>query len=373
MKNNLSSKLTQFIHKYKLISQKMVVAVSGGVDSMVLLDLLCKLAHPLKLKLVVAHVHHGWRPQSDLEYDYIEKFCLNHAIEFYGTRLNLSKTMANAENCAREQRYTFFKQVYDDTDSCALLLAHHKGDLEETVIKRIYEGAFFMNLAAMAQNSQRLGMNIFRPLLDETKQELIDYAGHQSIKFFNDETNCDTRFLRARLRTQYFPKIQEIFGKHRGDNLIELARQAEMMKDFFEFQYARNVLISHPGALNRVFFLKNTDHIFETMQLVMLFFKKQGLTLPKVMIQSIAEVIQNSIHPKRFNVKSVEITASKGFMLLESRGLSKQTLSPEWIILENQEGCLAKLPAWFYKKFPALRHHSKNFLSSCGSFVSNCN
>lgn len=368
MKNHLSANIYQFIDKYQLEGQKILIAVSTGLDSMVLLALILKLKQRFQLTLAVVHLHHGWRAQSDSEYEFLETWCQNQHIAFFGKKLHLSPDLKDAENEARKARYTFFQEVYANFKASGLFLAHHAGDLEETVIKRIFEGAFIGHLGGMLEKSHFLGMAIFRPLLKVKKGALRTYAQDNKIVYFEDETNHDPKFLRARLRADYFPMVEAVFGKNSGTNLVRLAEQASLMKDFFEKRYEQEVYTSDPKAKNQVFYLKNTCHVFEIMNFVIVFFKKRNITLPHAIITAITKAIEQSKAPKKFILKNFEIYASKGFMVLFD-----ESQCEEWLFLDDDKLLVEKLPNWFYKKILALKMKNKKILNSYNSFINVCN
>lgn len=358
MKNHLSAHIYQFIDKYQLEGQKIVIAVSTGLDSMVLLDLILKLKQRFQLTVAVAHVHHGWRAQSDTEYEFLETFCQNQDLIFFGKKLDLSSHAQDAENIARKARYAFFQEVYTNFNAVGLFLAHHAGDLEETVVKRIFEGSFIAHLGAMGEKGHFLDMITFRPLLEEKKESLKLYAQTHGLCFFEDETNHDPKFLRARLRKDYFPMLKTVFGKNSGSNLLKLAEQSALMKDFFEKRYEKEVYTAPFQGSNQVFYLQNKSHLFEIMNFIMVFFKKKNITLPYSMIKAVSESIERSIHPKKFILKNFEIYASKGFMVLfDQNSRNEESLKDE------DELCIKKLPDWFYKKILALKTKNKNILN----------
>lgn len=350
MKNHLSTNLFHFINKYHLAEGKILIAVSAGIDSMTLLDLFLTLPKSLKLKIFVVHVHHGWREESDQEFDFLEKFCMTSNVPFYGKRLHLSKNLKDAENVARNARYEFFKQIYDETGASGLFLGHHLDDLEETVIKRIYEGALISHLGAIKEESHFLNMRVYRPLLGFKKSDLVSYAHGRKIQYFEDATNIDPKYLRSRLRLEYFPMLENIFGKSKGSNLAKLAKQSNLMNDFFKKRFLEVVITTDCQSDNQVFSLKEKLHYFEIFHLVSVFFKKKELSVSYAMLNLIAEAIESASMPKQFNLKNYTIFASLGFMLLIHKD---KPLDGKFV--NDAKTLIAKLPAWFYKKVPAIK------------------
>lgn len=351
MKNYLSTNLFHFINKYHLAEGKILIAVSAGIDSMTLLDLFLTLPKSLNLKIMVVHVHHGWREESDQEFEFLEKFCISAKLPFYGKKLHLSKNDTDAENKARKARYEFFKQIYDETGASGLFLGHQLDDLEETVIKRIYEGALISNLGAIKEKSHLLKMNVYRPLLGFKKSDLINYAQVNKIQYFEDATNVDPKYLRSRLRLEYFPMLENIFGKNKGLNLAKLAKQSDLMSDFFKKRFHEAVITTDYESDVQVFSFKEQLHYFEIFHLVSTFFKKREISLPYAMLNSIAEAIESSSKPKQFNIKNYAIFVSRGFLLLISKD---KRLDQEFV--DGAKTLIAKLPAWFYKKVPDIKN-----------------
>lgn len=175
-----------------------VVAVSGGVDSMVLLDLLRR--RP-KLKLVVAHVDHGLRDDSELDTRLVAQYCASHNIRLVYKRLNLA---SKSELSARQARYNFLQQCRKEFKAIAILTAHHRDDLIETAILNIMRGTGWRGLAPFT-----LATDVVRPLLSYTKTELIAYARKNLVPWREDLTNTDEDYLRNRIRHSLIPMLDQ--------------------------------------------------------------------------------------------------------------------------------------------------------------------
>jgi tRNA(Ile)-lysidine synthase len=161
-----------------------VIAVSGGVDSMALLDLLVE-SITEKQKLVVAHVDHGMRPDSAEDRKLVEKTAkaLNLDFEYLEARLGPNAS----EETAREVRYKFLYHIKDKYKAEAIITAHHEDDLIETAIINLIRGT---SRKGMSSLSSREG--IIRPLLTYPKAELIKYAKSSKLVWREDSTNSDT-------------------------------------------------------------------------------------------------------------------------------------------------------------------------------------
>ena len=179
-------------------SGKYVVAVSGGVDSMVLLDVLTKLPG---VDLVVAHFEHGIREDSDEDRKLVEKAAAAYDVPFIYERGNLGAGVS--ESWAREVRYTFLNKVLEETGSQAIITAHHQDDMLETAIINMTRGTGRKGLSSMA------GGDVVRPLLSYSKQEILDYARANNITWHEDSTNGNDAYLRNYIRHQVLPRLDD--------------------------------------------------------------------------------------------------------------------------------------------------------------------
>lgn len=168
---------------------KYIVAVSGGVDSMVLLDMMVRTGGH---ELIVAHFDHGIRSDSHLDMQLAKEAADRHGLQFETRREELGK--AASEALARERRYAFLRSLAEK-HSATIVTAHHLDDLVETVVINVTRGTGWRGLAAL--NSE-----VVRPLLDVEKSELIAYARRHGIRWREDPTNTSPVYLRNRVRTQ---------------------------------------------------------------------------------------------------------------------------------------------------------------------------
>jgi tRNA(Ile)-lysidine synthase len=186
--------------RISLTSGKYVAAVSGGVDSAVLLDLLASQGN--NYSLVVAHYDHGIRPDSKKDRQFVEKLAEKYGLEFYFAEGSLGHEASEA--LAREKRYQFLRKVKKDTASNAIITAHHRDDLIETAAINIIRGTGRKGLESLKSTPQ-----IKRPLLDLTKDELLDYAARHKLRWHEDATNKDEKYLRNYVRHSVVSQLSE--------------------------------------------------------------------------------------------------------------------------------------------------------------------
>lgn len=168
---------------------KYVVAVSGGVDSMVLLDMMVRSGGH---DLVVAHFDHGIRPDSHLDAQLVREAAQRYGLQYETKREVLGTTASEA--LARTRRYAFLKSVAKKHNA-SIVTAHHLDDLVETVAINMKRGTGWRGLAV-------LDSGVKRPLLDVEKAELLEYARRNAIEWREDSTNASPAYLRNRIRAE---------------------------------------------------------------------------------------------------------------------------------------------------------------------------
>lgn len=194
-----------------------VLAISGGVDSMVLLDMfasLKRLYYP-ELKIKVVHFNHKLRAESDYEQKFVESVCSTYNINCHSKVWRQARS-SNVEGRARKARYRFFSNVIENPESTLLVTAHHKNDQAETIMMRIIRGSSLRGMRGIQLISNRC-LNkesnqkyiLFRPLLNVDKDTLYQYANHYNINYIEDESNKETIYFRNRVRLELIPWLEK--------------------------------------------------------------------------------------------------------------------------------------------------------------------
>lgn len=166
------------------------MAVSGGVDSMVLLDIL---RNRPEIRLTVAHFDHGMRDDSHLDKQFVEKVAKTHKLPFVHAKGSLGSVASEA--IARAARYNFLESVRKACGAGGIITAHHQDDVLETAILNILRGTGRRGLTSLKSTD-----NIVRPLLPHAKEQLKDYANSHKIAWREDSTNKDMRYRRNYVR-----------------------------------------------------------------------------------------------------------------------------------------------------------------------------
>ena len=169
---------------------KYVIAVSGGVDSVVLLNMLSMQGD---IDLVVAHFDHGIRENSDRDAKFVEQLAQSYNLPFECAKGQLG--LQASEALARQKRYDFLELVREKHHALAIVTAHHEDDVLETALINLIRGTKRKGLTSLESNTK-----VIRPLLNLSKEEIINYANSHSLRWYEDETNTDEKYLRNLLR-----------------------------------------------------------------------------------------------------------------------------------------------------------------------------
>lgn len=241
-----------------------VLAVSGGVDSVVLLDLLFA---QKGLNLIVAHFDHGIRKESEKDRKFVHKLSTKYGLKFEYAREELG--FGASEQLARERRYAFLNMVLDKYSAKAIITAHHKDDLIETALINISRGTNRSGISSLKSTSK-----IIRPMLELEKSEIINYALSNNLTWCEDSTNKSDRYLRNRVR-KLVEKSDDKSKKSIEKTIKELAvKNSEidsLLEEVFEYgfdgeNFSRNFFISLPYEIQKeiiVFWLKKINQKYD--------------------------------------------------------------------------------------------------------------
>jgi tRNA(Ile)-lysidine synthetase-like protein len=229
---------------------KYVVAVSGGVDSVVLLDLLQRVPN---LELVVAHFDHGIREDSAADRQFVQALAEQYGLSFVYMEGKLGA--AASEATAREARYAFLRSAMQKSGAQAIITAHHEDDLLETAILNMLRGTGRKGLSSLKSTE-----DIVRPLLGVPKQVIRAYAIDHGIEWHEDSTNASTAYLRNYIRLKLLPyfgdqdrrRLRELIDSMHGTNTEIDA----MLADYLQLQpsadtVGRHTVIMLPHAVSK--------------------------------------------------------------------------------------------------------------------------
>ncbi len=233
MVNNIINIVKNNIVENSLVKKgdKIVVAVSGGPDSMCLIDTLYRLKDELEFSILVAHVNHGIRIESDLEKEYVEKYCKERNIPFFYLKVDVPKLSKekkiSEETCGRMVRYDFFEKVRQENNADLIAVAHNLNDNIETILLNQIRGCGLKGLIGMDFKFN----NIIRPLLTIEKKDILVYNNELELHPCFDKTNEEDIYLRNKIRLQLIPYLQEL-----NPNFVtNISRMRNILKEDNDF------------------------------------------------------------------------------------------------------------------------------------------
>ncbi|MCD2255941.1 tRNA lysidine(34) synthetase TilS [Lactobacillus sp. CC-MHH1034] len=252
---DLQNHFEQHIQQERLWTRtdRLLLAVSGGVDSMVLLDLVRHLPTPQRPKFAVVYVDHHLRAQSVLETEYLSDYLQQHQIRFFKADwLPEMHPKSGVENAARQFRYQFFAEVMQQQHYNILVTAHHSDDLAETVLMNLTRSGELSAINSLKSQRIFASGRLVRPLLGYTKQMLVTYAQKRALHFFEDETNASDQYFRNRLRHHVIPQLKSEnprFNQHINQFNEDLTDVLALQKTFAPVLFERAQIKVTAGAI----------------------------------------------------------------------------------------------------------------------------
>lgn len=202
-------KVIDFLKENLDKNASIVVACSGGPDSMCLLDLVTKLKDELNLNIIVAHVNHKLRSESEEEAKMVENYAKENNITFELLEITDYINGNFTEEDARKRRYNFFNEIIKKYQASALLTAHHGDDLIETILMRLTRGSNLSGYIGIKEISQTDNYKTLRPLLTITKDEIVNYLKENNVPYRLDKTNEELKHTRNRYRHIVLPFLKK--------------------------------------------------------------------------------------------------------------------------------------------------------------------
>ncbi len=209
---------------------RVIVAVSGGADSIALLDVLATLRSSWRIELHVAHLDHALRPDSATDAAFVARAASVRSLRVTVKQRDVQQLCSargwSLEEGARRIRYEFFQQVAEQQGADCIALAHTADDQVETVLLRLIRGTGLLGLGAMPFR-RRLGETwIVRPLLNATRRQVLDHLAHAELSHREDQSNADLRFSRNRIRHELLPLLERHYNANIRHTLMQLAEQS---------------------------------------------------------------------------------------------------------------------------------------------------
>lgn len=273
-----------------------VIGVSGGADSIMLLHCLNSLKAKYNLKLVVAHVNHKIRPgDAERDAEFVRDICKNWGVEFHLREANI-KNLAkewsmSEEEAGRKVRYGFFDELTNNIEGAKIATAHNANDNVETVLMRFMRGSGIQGLSGISFKRD----NLVRPILGISRADIEAYIEENNLTHITDKTNFESIYTRNKIRLELIPFMQEMFNPNLIDTVtanIGIYREdAEFLDDMAEKEY-RSYCWKHSAIPNAIVCSKH------------LFTLNKPSIVKRVIIKVIKELMnteQTGITPQKIN------------------------------------------------------------------------
>ena len=273
----------------------LVVGVSGGPDSMCLLNLLLEIKEEMRYNIVVAHINHNLRDESDEEYEFVKKFSNDHNLLFEGIKLGDYDTNS-IENEARTKRYNFYEEILKKYKSKYLLLAHHGDDLVETILMRLTRGSTIDGYSGFNKISLRDKYSIIRPLVFYTKDEILEYLEEKHIEYRIDKSNFDKKYTRNRYRLDILPALKKE-NKNIHKKYLTFSEELEESNNFIDkYVSSRYIDIVKDNIIDLNLLLKEDRYIVKRVINKYLFnnYKSNINLIESKHVQSILDLIDSN-------------------------------------------------------------------------------
>lgn len=279
------TKVCKFIASHQLIKQgdNVLVACSGGPDSLALVDILRTIYPKFGFQLAVAHVDHMFRgEQSAEDAQFVNDYCQRHGLICYTKAINIPQILVqeggSAQDVGRRLRYQYLREIADAWGGAKIATGHHSDDQVETILLHLFRGSGGTGLGGM----QACLDGIIRPLLGITRDEIDQYCQQEQLVPRMDPSNQKPNYLRNRIRLHLLPQLEAALGNRLRE---PLCRTAKILSD--EQAYFKKIVKELLPELTR----ENDDSVFVDIELL----SKQHIALKRHIFRMLIEKKQGNL------------------------------------------------------------------------------
>ncbi len=237
MINMLKEQVLNTIKKYDLINEndKIICGVSGGPDSICMLDILKDLKEELKFELIVCHVNHLIREEAISDEEYVVNYCKVNNIKYYVKRIDVKKYADNnkqgTEEAGRNVRYEFFEEILQKEGANKIAIAHNKNDKIETIIMNMLRGSGISGLKGIEPKREN---KYIRPLIETERTSIEEYCEEKNLRPRIDKTNFINDCTRNKIRNVVIPYIKNEFNPNIINTMDRLSSIIEEENRYLE-------------------------------------------------------------------------------------------------------------------------------------------
>lgn len=238
----MKNKVIDTIKKYNLIEpeDKIVLGVSGGPDSISMLNILNEIKEELNFEIYVAHINHMIREEAEDDEKYVQKYCEKNNIQFFSQRIDVKQVANNmktgTEEAGRKIRYDFFEEVMQNVGANKIAIAHNKNDKIETIIMNLLRGSGASGLKGIEPIRDN---KYIRPLIECERQEIEQYCEENNLNPRIDKTNFENDYTRNKIRNIIIPYIKKEFNPNIIETINRLSQVATEESDYLDRQTSK--------------------------------------------------------------------------------------------------------------------------------------
>ena len=272
---------------------RVLVAVSGGPDSMSILNYLLENKEELEIVLLACHVNHGIRENAKIDEEYVKEYCDKNNIKLFINHSDVisiaKETKRGLEETGRKIRYDFFEEIAQKENIDKIVVAHNKNDNAETVIMNVLRGSGLAGLKGIEPVREKY----IRPLIECGREEIEEYCKRKNLNPRHDESNDDNTYTRNKIRNVVLPFIKEEFNPNIVDTLKRLS---DIVKEDEEYINGQAKL-----TYERLATEENNQVSFVTKE-----FNKEPKVIQKLLVLKAIKNVQGSLNEiDKINVEDV--------------------------------------------------------------------
>ena len=295
----MEQKVLNTIKEYKLIENgdRVIVGVSGGPDSISLLNVLNKIQKNkiINFEIIVVHINHQIRKEADSDEEYVKEYCEKNQIKCYTKRIDVIKYANNnkmgLEEAGRKIRYDFFDEILKQKNANKIAIAHNKNDKAETIIMNIIRGSGISGLRGIEPIRDE---KYIRPIIDCERYEIEKYAEENKLNPRIDKTNFENDCTRNKIRNIVLPYVKKEFNSNIVETLNRLSLVAAETDEYIKRQAIEEY--------NKIKIEENVEKIVLNLKEFNL---KDILIRKKILIYTISKVLGNSQNIEKVNVEDI--------------------------------------------------------------------
>lgn len=306
-KITIEEKVLNTIQTNKLIQagDSLVIGVSGGPDSMCLLNILIKQAK-IPCTIHVAHINHQIRKEAEEEEEYVKQYCKKNNINFYVKRIDIIKyantNKIGTEEAGRKIRYQFFEEIRKQTKSNKIVTAHNQNDNVETILMKLIRGSGLTGLRGIEVIREN---KYIRPLIECERKEIEDYCKQNNLQPKIDKTNQENQYTRNKIRNCFIPYIQQEINPNLVQTIQRLSNIVKQEDDYIkkQMQQKYNQIIVKQEKKQIILDLKTFNQLETVIKSRMILYIINDIlnlpfTLQNVHIMDIIKLCNNNIGNK---------------------------------------------------------------------------